>query len=189
MLESLISTAEPLPGAQRRLIAGRMPQTFRGGMGSGDQSRSAHSRALADMGRGQTAAAMDRYRQEYQKRAETARSGDLMAQRQLAVGRYGLDRENAQTLRQQDQRRREGQGAIGQYRDLAREQERQAFVNNAIGAVFGTNLASMMAPGLGAAIAGGASPFAGMGGFQPTGLLSGLMSARSPYGSTQAGWF
>jgi hypothetical protein len=178
MFQSLISTADPLSGSQKR-AAFMHPQAFRGMAHAGDQSRDAYSRAMADMSRNALAGSMDQYRQQYQQRAEKARSGDLLAQRGVAQGKYELDRNRSQLTRQQDTRLREGRQEIQQYRDLARKRAEQQLTNDILGAVFGSNNAVNAAPLVGNALAGGARPLAGVtstwGGGGRGGLLSMLM--------------
>jgi hypothetical protein len=178
MFQSLISTADPLSGSQKR-SAFLHPQAFRGMANAGDQSRDAYSRAMADMSRNTLAGGMDQYRQQYQQRAEKARSGDLLAQRGAAQGQYELDRNRTQLNRQQDTRLREGRQEIQQYRDLAKKRAEQQLVNDVLGAVFGSNNAVNAAPLVGNALAGGASPLAGLTGAWGStgrgGLLSMLM--------------
>ncbi len=160
MFQSLISTAAPYSGSQVRAVT-RHPQAFRGGSDAGDRSRDAHARAMADMSRNSLAGGMDDYRRQYQQRAEKARSTDLLTQRGIAQGQYELDRNRAQLTRQQNTRLREGRQEISQYRDLARKRAEQQFVNDVVGAIFGTNNAVNAAPLVGNALAGGARPFAG----------------------------
>jgi hypothetical protein len=178
MFQSLISTTDPLSGSQKR-AAFMHPQAFRGMAHAGDQSRDAYSRAMADMSRNALAGGMDQYRQQYQQRAEKARSGDLLAQRGVAQGRYELDRNRSQLTRQQDTRLREGRQEIQQYRDLARKRAEQQLTNDVLGAVFGSNNAVNAAPLVGNALAGGARPLAGLtstwGSAGRGGLLSMLM--------------
>jgi hypothetical protein len=158
MFQSLISTADPFSGSQKR-AATLHTQAFRG---AEDRSRDAYSRAMADMSRNTMATTLDQYRQQYQKRAEQARSGDLLTQRGLQQGQYELDRSRAQLTRQQDQSVSQGREQVQQFRSLARKQAEQQLVNDAIGAVFGTNNAMHTAPLIGSALAGGARPLAGL---------------------------
>jgi hypothetical protein len=163
MFQSLISTADPFTGSQKRAAA-LHPQAFRGAAGAGDLSRDAHARALADMSRNNLATTMDQYRQEYQRRAEQARSGDLLTQRGIGQGRYELDRNRTQLTRQQDTGLQQGRQQIQQSRDIVRKQAEQQLVNDVLGAVFGSNNAVNAAPMVGTAIAGGARPLGGMSG-------------------------
>jgi hypothetical protein len=178
MFQSLISTAAPFSGSQIRAVT-RHPQAFRGAADAADRSRDAYARAMADMSRNSLASGMDDYRRQYQQRAEKARSTDLLAQRGIAQGKYELDRNRTQLVRQQNTRLREGRQEIAQYRDLARKRAEQQFLNDVIGAVFGSNNAVNAAPLVGNALAGGARPFAGAtGGWSgggSTGLLGMLM--------------
>jgi len=185
MFQSLISTADPLTGSQKRAVA-LHPQAFRGAAGAGDQTRDAYSRAMADMSRNNVATTMDQYRQQYQQRAEQARSGDLVTQRGIKQGQYELNKNRTQLTRQQDLALSQGRQQVQQYRDLARKQSEQQLVNDVIGAVFGTNNAMHAAPMVGTAMAGGARPFGGMtsglgwGGYGSSGrggILSLLMGA------------
>jgi hypothetical protein len=175
MFQSLISTADPLTGSQKR-AAFQHPQAFRGAAHAGDKTRDAYSRAMADMSRNSLSGEMDQSRQQYQQRAEKARSGDLLVQRGVAQGRYELDRNRRQLTRQQDTRLREGQQEIQQYRDLARKRAEQQLVNDALGAVFGSNNAVSAAPLVGNALAGGASPMAGLTSGLGTAGRGGLLS-------------
>lgn len=183
MFQSLITTAEPLSGSQKRAVATH-PQAFRGAAGAGDQTRDAYSRAMADMSRNSMATTMDQYRQQYQQRAERARSEDILAQRGIRQGQYELDKNRTQLTRQQDTALGQGRQQVQQFRDLARKQAEQQLLNDVIGAVFGTNNAMHAAPMVGSALAGGARPFAsvpssmGWGGYGSAGgggLLSLLM--------------
>lgn len=167
MFRSLISTEPPFSGSDLRRVASH-PQAYRGT----DPSRAAYARGLADQSRNALAGEMDSYRQEYQKRAERARSADLLGQRRVAQGQYELDRGKTQTLRQQDTRFGEGRREIRQYRELARRQADQQLLNDVLGAVFGSNNAVNAAPLIGNAIAGGARPLAG---FSGRGLFGSLM--------------
>lgn len=183
MFQSLISTTDPLTGSQKRAVS-QPPQAFRGIAGAGDMSRDAYARAMADMGRNSMATTMDQYRQQYQQRAEQARSGDLLAQRGVQQGQYELGKSRTQLTRQQDLGLSQGRQQVQQYRDLARKQSEQQLVNDVIGAVFGSNNAMHAAPMIGSALAGGARPLAGLssglnwgtyGGAGRGGLLSLLM--------------
>ena len=181
MFQSLISTADPFSGSQKRATS-MHPQAFRGMANAGEQSRDAYARAMSDMSRNSLAGGMDQYRQQYQQRSEKARSGDLLTQQGISQGRYELDRNRSQLTRQQDTRLREGQQEIQQYRDLARKRAEQQLTNDVLGAVFGSNNAVNAAPMVGNALAGGARPFAGLtsswGGYGNAGrggLLSMLM--------------
>lgn len=181
MLQSLISTADPLSGSQKRAI-GRVPQAYRGSTPGGNTSRDAYSRAMADMGRNQITGAMDKASADYRQKAEQARSADLMAQRQLDQARYAMGREKDQTTRQQDTKYREGRREIKQYRRTARRNAEQRLMNNAIGAIVGTSLTAAMAPVVGPALAGGAGLFGSSAGGAGSGLFSGgggLMSLFS----------
>jgi hypothetical protein len=80
----------------------------------------------------------------------------------LQQGQYELDRSRAQLTRQQDQSVSQGREQVQQFRSLARKQAEQQLVNDAIGAVFGTNNAMHTAPLIGSALAGGARPLAGL---------------------------
>lgn len=176
MLQSLISTADPLSGSQKRDIQ-RFPQAFKGYAGGGDMSRGAYSRAMADMGRNTMAGAMDKGAAEYRQKAEQARSADLMAQRQLAQGRYALGREKDQITRQQDTKYREGKREIKQYRNIARRNAEQRLINNAIGAIVGTSLTAAAGPMFAQAAAGGAGLFGS--GAAASGPGTGLMGLFS----------
>jgi|APCry1669188879_1035177.scaffolds.fasta_scaffold79554_2 hypothetical protein len=182
MLQSLISTTDPLTGSQKRAAAA-VPQAFRGSANAGDASRDAYARGLADMSRNTLSTAIDQYRQQYQQRAEQARSNDLVYQRGIGQGQYELDRNRSQMIRQQDLALSRGQQQVQQSRDLARKQSEQQLTNDVLGAVFGSNNAYHAAPLIGNALAGGARPFAGIsgwggyGGGGGGGLLSLLMGA------------
>ena len=170
MFQSLISTADPFSASQKR-AATAVPQAYRG-----EPSRDAFARAMADMGRNNLATTMDEYRQQYQKRAEQARSNDLLTQRGIGQGVYELGKSSKQMVRQQDLGFGRGQQQVQQSRELARKAAEQQLVNNAIGAVFGSNNAMHAAPMIGTAMAGGARPLAGWQGFSGGGgLLSLLM--------------
>jgi len=180
MFQSLISTADPLTGSQKRAVS-LHPQAFRGAAGAGDMTRDAYARAMSDMSRNTMATTMDQYRQQYQQRAEQARSTDLLTQRGINQGQYELDRNRTELTRQQDTALGQGRQQVQQARDLARKQAEQQLVNDVIGAVFGSNNAMHAAPMVGTALAGGARPMAGMsswGGYGSAGrggLLSLLM--------------
>lgn len=161
MFQSLISTAEPFTASQKR-AATLHPQAFRGAANAGDLSRDSYARAMADMSRNSLATTMDQYRQEYQKRAEQARSTDLMTQRGIGQGQYELNRNRTQLTRQQDLGLSRGKQQVQQSRDIVRKQAEQQLVNDVLGAVFGSNNALNAAPMVGTALAGGARPFAGM---------------------------
>jgi hypothetical protein len=176
MFQSLISTADPFSAGQKR-SASTHQQAYRGSSGADARSRDAYARAMADTGRNSVAASMDEYRQQYQKRAERARSAALLAQRGAAQGQYELGRTRDTATRQQDTRLTEGRQEIQQFRDLSRLRARQQLMNSLVGAVFGSNNAVHLAPSLGTAIAGGARPFAGVAG-GGTGLFSTLMGGR-----------
>jgi len=170
MFQSLISTADPYSGSQKRAVSTH-PQAYRG-----DPSRDAYARAMADMSRNNLATTMDQYRQQYRQRAEQARSNDILAQRGVGQGGYELDRTRTQLMRQQDMGQSQGRQQVQQARDIARRQSEQQLVNDAIGAVFGSNTAVSAAPMLGTALAGGARPFGGWQGYSSGGgLLSLLM--------------
>ena len=162
MFQSLISTADPFSASQKR-AATAVPQAYRG-----EPSRDAFARAMADMGRNNLATTMDEYRQQYQKRAEQARSNDLVTQRGIGQGIYELGKSRKQMVRQQDLGFGRGQQQVQQSRELARKAAEQQLVNNAIGAVFGSNNAMHAAPMIGTAMAGGQ-------GYSGGGLLSLLM--------------
>lgn len=178
MFQSLITTGNPITGSQMRSI-GKMPQTYRGASGGGNQSRDAYSRAMADMGRNQVTGAADKSMAEYRQRAENARSADLMAQRQLDQGRYALGREKDQITRQQDTKYREGRRELKQYRNLARLRAEQQLTNNAIGAIVGTGLTMALAPTIGPAMAGGAGLFGAGSAASGGGLFSSLLGGGS----------
>lgn len=180
MFQSLISTTDPLTGSQKRAVS-QHPQAFRGSAGASDLSRDAYARAMADMSRNSMATTMDQYRQQYQQRAEQARSNDLVTQRGIAQGQYELGKNRTQLTRQQDLALGQGRQQVQQYRDLAKKQAEQQLVNDVLGAVFGSNNAMHAAPMIGSALAGGARPMAGLsgwggyGGASRSGLLGMLM--------------
>lgn len=195
-LQSLISTDAPLTGSQSRAIA-QTPQVYRGGGSSGDASRDAYARSMADASSNQMAGTMDRYRQEFVKKAEDARSRDFTAQGQLANSAYQTERERQQVSRQQDQKRDQAIAEIRQFRRLAQADNAANRRNAMIQGIIGTGLVAATAPILGPALAGGATlgttTAAGAAGSSPLfgqaaaggGLLGGLMGSLSAgrYGS------
>lgn len=172
MFESLIEAKDPFTGSQaRKLVMGR-PQSFSAGYDAGGNSRAAYSRAAADMGRNKAAGTLDEYRRKFRTQAEQARSEDLLYQRAYGNARDALEMDALQTRRQQDQALRQGKAAIKQYKSQARQQAQQSVLGNIVGAIFGTNNLMRAAPLIGEAYAGGARPFAGIGG---GGLMSSLL--------------
>lgn len=173
-LRSLISTDAPLTGSQTRAIA-RVPQVYRGGGSSGNASRDAYARSMADASSNQLAGTMDRYQQEYRKRAEDARSKDLTTQAQLRNAGFQTERERQTVTRQQDLQRDQTLAEIKQFRKMAGQDARAARRNSLIGGIIGTSLIGATAPFLAPALAGGAT--FGIGGAAAGGgLMAGLLS-------------
>lgn len=161
----------PFSGSLMRQ-ASQVPQAFRGmttpGGSSGDMSRSAYARALADSGRNNMTGAMDKYRQEYQLRAEQARSNDLLSQKQDAIARYALDKDRQQTIRQQDARYREQRRDIQAFRRQAAADASQNTLFGVLGGLVGGGglySGGGMPQAVGEALAKGATPFGSVPGF------------------------
>ncbi|MFO0452124.1 MAG: hypothetical protein ACK52I_26310 [Pseudomonadota bacterium] len=180
--QSQISVAPPLTGSQTRAMS-QMPQAFRGGGSSGNASRDAYARAMADAGSSQLAGTMDKYRQDFQRQAEMARSQDLTAQRQLGNAGYQTERERQQTFRQQDTQRQQTLDQIKQFKRIAQADAAAQRRNSMIQGIIGTGLVAATAPILGPALAGGAglgggaALGGGMGSFASSGAYGGLFGS------------
>jgi hypothetical protein len=171
-MQSLISADAPLTGSQVRSVS-QMPQAFAGSGTSGNNSRDAYARAMADAGSSQLSAAADKYRQDFQSKAEQARSQDMIGQRQVANTAYQTERERQQTTRQQDMRRQQTLDQIKQFKRITQADAAAQRRNSMIQGIIGTGLVAATAPILGPALAGGAAAT----GFASSGAYSGLFGS------------
>jgi hypothetical protein len=163
MFESLIDARQPFSGSQMRSLGNQYPKAPVYGASSGDRSRSAYSGALADMGRNKGQRTMDEYRQEFMKRAEKARSGDLLQQQDARQNRYALGVKGAMARSDQDMQKYLAGKQARQYSDLSNMQIDSRAFGDVLDATVGGNVLDHFAVQSGQAIAGGARPFGGGG--------------------------
>lgn len=89
--QSVVSTKAPLDFGQMRQISNVKPAFKSSKTGSGDRSRSAFARAMADTTSQGLSRATDKFQTDYRKQAEKSRAEDLLAQRQNQLDRYRMD--------------------------------------------------------------------------------------------------
>jgi hypothetical protein len=132
---------KPMFGSGDIRRATATPLSYRGP----DQSRSAFSRALMDQSRGDMKNTFANFNQEFQQKAQQARSQDVQSQRQNKVQRYGLDREKNITTRQQNMQQSQGLADIAAYMSRAKADSKINTMNNLLN--FGTAATALMLPG------------------------------------------
>ena len=89
--QSIISTKPPIDAAAAKRLTNAYTPYSSYSQTSGNQSRSALSRALLDTTKGAVGRAGDDFNQQYRQQAEKSRAEDILSQRQNAADRFQME--------------------------------------------------------------------------------------------------